>query len=121
MCGACSAEKVGIKQPADYKKALTTVNPDFMLTPEEVYSWHQYKDKFGPTYSGNKSWHKFLAFTEKKLKGLGVVDISKNKWTYDRWHTTEWPDDSNWSLKSDGSPVKVAHYAAYSGKTGRMA
>ena len=115
---ACSAEKGGIKQPADYKKALTTIHPDFMLTPEEAYSWHEYKDKFGPTYSGNKSWQKFLAFTEKKLKGLGVVNISKNKWTYDRWHTTEWPDDSDWSLKSDGSPVKVAHYAAYSGKTG---
>ncbi len=114
---ACSVDKGEIRQPVDFKKALTTVNSDLMITPGEAYAWHEYKDRFGPTYSGNKSWHKFLTFTEKKLQGLGVMDITKNKWTYDRWHTSEWPNDSNWSLTSDGRPVKVAHYAAYSGST----
>jgi hypothetical protein len=115
---ACSAENSTITQPPDYQKFLTSVNPDYTITTAEAMAWHQYKDQFGPTYSGNKSWHKFLSFTKKKLKALGVKDFIYNKWTYDRWHTSDWPDDSDWSLTSAGRPVKVAHYGAYSGATG---
>lgn len=115
---ACPAEKADIKQPAEFQKFLTIINPDFMITPSQALAWHQSKDKFGPTYSGNESWHQFLSFTEKELKKLGVKDITHNKWTYNRWHTSDWPDDSKWSLKSDGRTVKVAHYGAYSGATG---
>jgi hypothetical protein len=119
ILSACLAEKSDITQPPDYQKFLISVHPEFMITPSEALAWHQYKDQFGPTYSGNKSWHKFLSFTKKKLKALGVKDLTYNQWTYDRWHTSDWPDDSNWSLKSDGRQVKVAHYGAYSGSTGR--
>ncbi|MBW2430805.1 MAG: hypothetical protein JRF56_17745, partial [Deltaproteobacteria bacterium] len=119
ILSACSAEKTDITQPPDYQNFFTTVNPEFMITTSEALAWHQYKDQFGPTYSGNKAWHKFLSFTKKKLKTLGIKDLTYNKWTYDRWHTSDWPDDGNWSLKSDGRPVKVAHYGAYSGSTGR--
>lgn len=118
VLAACSAEKGGMKQSVDYQKALTSVNPDFMVTPDEAYEWHLHKDKGGPTYSGNASWQSYMAFIEKKLEAYGVVDITKNKWTYERWYTSDWPDDSNWTLVSDGQPVKVAHYAAYSGSTG---
>ena len=118
ILSACAAEKSDIIQPADHRNFLTTVNPEFMITPAEALAWHRYKDQFGPTYSGNKSWHKFLSFTKKKLKALGVKDLTYNKWTYDRWYTSDWPDDSNWSLISDGRPVKIAHYGAYSGSTG---
>jgi len=114
---ACSAEKGGIKQPVDYKQALTAINPDFMVTPDEAYGWHLHKDKGGPTYSGNASWQSYMALIEKKLDQYGVVDITKNKFTYNRWSTSDWPDDSNWTLASDGQTVKVAHYGAYSGST----
>ena len=118
ILSACSAEKGGIKQPADYKKSLTAIHPDFLVTPGEAYDWHLRKDKGGPTYSGNASWRSYMSFIEEKLQAYGVVDITKNKWTYKRWHTSDWPDDSNWTLVSDGQPVKAAHYAAYSGSTG---
>jgi hypothetical protein len=59
-----------------------------------------------------------MSLIENKLKQYGVIDITKNKWTYKRWYTSDWPDDSNWTLVSDGQPVKVAHYGAYSGSTG---
>ena len=117
ILSACTLENSGVTQPPDYQKHLATVNPEFMVTPSEAQAWHQNKDQFGPTYSGNKSWHKFLSFTKKKLKTLGVEDLTFNKWTYNRWYTSDWPNDSNWSLKSDGRPVKVAHYGAYSGST----
>jgi hypothetical protein len=118
VLSGCSAEMGGIMQPVDYKKALTSINPDFMVTPDEAYDWHLHKDKGGPTYSGNASWRSYMSLIEKKLKEYGVIDITKNKWTYKRWYTSDWPDVSNWTLASDGQPVKVAHYGAYSGSTG---
>jgi hypothetical protein len=114
---ACSTDKREITPLPEYQKFLTTVNPEYMITTSEALDWHRYKDQFGPTYSGNESWHKFLSITKKKLKAFGVQDLTFNKWTYNRWHTSDWPDDSNWSLKSDGRPVQVAHYGAYSGST----
>jgi len=115
---AYSSETGKTNQPVDYQKALTEIYPDFMITPDEAYDWHLHKDKGGPTYSGNASWQSYMSLIEKKLNQYGVVDITKNKWTYNRWYTSDWPDDSNWTLVSDGQPVKVAHYGAYSGSTG---
>ncbi len=118
MLAACAADKINLNQSLDYRQFLTTVNPEFMISTSEALAWHQYKDQIGPTYSGNESWHKFLSFIKKKLKVLGVKDLTANEWTYTRWHTSDWPDDSKWALKSDGRSVKVAHYGAYSGATG---
>jgi hypothetical protein len=115
---ACSSETGKVKQTVDYQKYLNNTYADFMITPDEAYQWHLNKDKSGPTFSGNESWRSYMAFIEDKLQNYGVVDITKNKWSYDRWYTSDWPDDSNWTLVSDGQPVKVAHYAAYSGSTG---
>ena len=61
---------------------------------------------------------KIHGVSRKKLKEYGVVDLEKNKWMYERWYTSDWPDDSNWGLTSDGEKIRVAHYGAYSGQTG---
>jgi hypothetical protein len=98
------------------KPALNNINPDFMVTAEEAYDWLLVKDT-GPNYAGSPAWHTTLEFLEDKLLEYGVVDMVHNAWTYDRWYTSEWPDDSQWSLVSDGNPVTVAHYGAYSGST----
>ena len=120
VLSACSSETGSVKQTVDYQKQLTKINPEFMIMPDEAYKWHLDKDKRGPTYSGSESWRSYMAFIEDKLRDYGVVDITRNEWTYDRWFTSEWPDDSNWTLLSDGRLVKVAHYAAYSGSTGEQ-
>ncbi len=96
---------------------LTRINPHFLVTPDEAFAWHVLKDRGGPTYAGSPSWRSFLEFCEEKLREHGVVDIHRNSWTYDRWSTSQWPDDTGWSLVSDGRPVVVAHYGAYSGFT----
>lgn len=97
---------------------LTRVNPDFLVSREEVQAWHVAKDSMGgPTMAGSPSWKNFLAIVEKELRDCGVVDFIKNPWTYTRWFTTEWPDDSNWSLHVDGRKIKVAAYGCNSGKT----
>jgi len=117
LCVSCmGSQQSGPSEP--YANYITTINPKFMVTPDEAFQWHLYKDKAGPTYSGNPSWKSYMAFLEEKLKQCGVVNITKNTWTYDRWYTPEWPDSSNWTLVSNGQPVKVAHYGAYSGSTG---
>lgn len=97
---------------------LTRVNPQWMVTPGEAHEWHRLKDKGGPAFAGNASWHQFVAFVASKLGSYGVVDLTKNSWRYDLWTTSGWPDDSKWRLVSDGAPVKVAHYGAWSGSTG---
>jgi hypothetical protein len=108
---------LGLAAGPSGSKDLTGINPDFMVKPHEAYRWHLIKDAGGPTFAGTPSWRKYLGFLESKLKEYGVVGIEKNKWTFNQWRTTEWPDDSNWTLASDGKPVRVAHYGAYSGST----
>ncbi|NNJ99675.1 MAG: hypothetical protein HKP58_04615, partial [Desulfatitalea sp.] len=101
-----------------WESDLVNINPRYMMTPQEAYALHLNKDNNGPTYSGNPAWHKYMKLNEKLLKACGVADITKNAWRYDLWHTSEWPDNSGWSLVSDGRSVEVASYGAYSGSTG---
>jgi hypothetical protein len=97
---------------------LIRINPQFMITAKEARSWHVAKDSLGgPTFAGSPSWKNFLEITEKELRARGVVDVFRNCWKYERWFTTEWPDDTNWSLHIDGEKVRVASYGAYSGMT----
>jgi hypothetical protein len=105
------------RQGPKNNKFLTEINRGFMVQPHEAYQWHVLKDAGGPCFSGNPSWKAFLAFLEEKFEEYGVVDMTKNAWIYQRWYTSEWPDDSKWSLISDGIPVSVASYSAYSGST----
>lgn len=97
---------------------LTRINPIFLITAKEALAWHAEKDKMGPTFSGSPSWHNFVEFVEARLHKSGAVNITRNSWEYERWHSSEWPDNLQWSLVSDGDPVTVASYAAYSGTTG---
>lgn len=98
--------------------ALLRVDTALLPGVEEIQSWHRFKDEGGPTYSGSPAWHRYVSFVEDRLKALGVAGLTRNEWTYDRWSTSDWPDDSKWKLTSGGTPVKVAHYGGYSGSTG---
>ncbi len=89
-----------------------------MLDVDEAQDWHRFKDEGGPTFSGSRSWRRYMEFLEKKLREYGVVDLERNKWMYERWYTSDSHDDSNWGLTSDGKKIRVAHYGAYSGRTG---
>ena len=98
--------------------ALTKVNRKFLPTAKEVRSWHAIKDsKGGPTLTGSPSWHNYLEMLEREWRTLGVTDIFRNPIRYTRWYTTEFPDDSNWSLHVDGKKIRVANYGCNSGHT----
>lgn len=97
---------------------LTKVESKLLPTAKQAQAWHAAKDSMGgPTIAGSPSWRNFLDVTEKELRACGVVDVFRNPWTYMRWSTTEWPDDSNWSLHVGGEKIRVASYGCNSGRT----
>jgi hypothetical protein len=91
------------------------LNPDWLISEEETYSWAQVRDASRPAMTGSPNWQKYMRFLEAKLVEYGAVDVVRNSWTYDRWWTAEKPE--KWGLVSDGREVKVAFYGAYSGST----
>jgi len=98
--------------------ALTRIDTKWLVTAKEATEWHRFKDQHGAALSGNPSWQKFMGFVEEKLRDYGAVDIVRNSWSYDYWSTSDWPDNSQWSLASNGKDVRVANYGANSGATG---
>ena len=111
--GACSSEA---PQAEDYASHLTTLNPDFVVTPEEAYTWAKAKDDNLPGLTGSPQWHGWLQDLEQRLASYGVVDMVHNGWEFERWETSDDPTD--WSLNIDGEAINVAFYGAYSGGTG---
>jgi hypothetical protein len=94
------------------------VDPKFMVTAKEVHAWHAIKDsKGGPTMTGSRSWHNYMELLEKEFRAMGGVDVFRNSWKFQRWSTTEYPNDSNWWLYVDDKKVKVASYGCNSGWT----
>ena len=116
---ACVLVLSGCSDPVPVDSGfLTDVRDEWVLSEAEAIAWHEVKNAKGPAFTGNASWQQFLEFTEEKLRLYGVVDIQRNQWAFTRWHTSEWPDSSNWSLVSDGEVLEVANYGANSGSTG---
>jgi hypothetical protein len=105
-------------EPVEPNEFLTDVQDDWILSEAEAIAWHEVKDEKGPALTGNLSWHQFLDYVEEALGKHGVVDMQRNQWSFDRWHSSEWPDNSNWSLISNGVELPVANYGANSGSTG---
>ena len=94
----------------------SSVNTGWIISAEELTSWVQLRDDNQPALTGSPKWRNYVAFLENKLHEYGVVDVFKNRWPFERWHTSD--DATKWSLVSDGQPVRVSHYDAYSGSTG---
>lgn len=111
---AGTAEK---RQGPKNDKFLTQINWGFMVKPHEAYQWNLFKDQGGPTYAGSPGWKSYIGFLEEKLVQFGVRDIQRNPFTYNRWFTADWPGDGQWSLTSNGQPIKVGNSSAYSGST----
>jgi hypothetical protein len=97
---------------------LHRIYPKYLVSKEEAQEWHVRKDSMGgPTIAGSPSWKNFLDLCEDELRTYGVVDIIKHPWTYTRWESTEWPDDSKWGLTVEGEKIQVASTGCNSGST----
>lgn len=103
-------------EPADTTRD-GAVRDAWLPTVPEIVHWHWEKDRHGPAFTGNRSWQHHMAFLERQLADAGVVDLTRNRWQFQRWQTSHWPDDSRWSLSVDGRAVEVASFGANSGAT----
>lgn len=97
---------------------LATINPAWLVSEREATDWHKFKDSKGPALAGSESWRSFLEFLEVKLKEYGCVDVRRSPWTFNRLVTSVWPDDSKWSLVSNGLRVPLGNFGANCGTTG---
>jgi len=96
---------------------LTRINPAWVVSEDEAIAWHEVKDDKGPALTGNASWRQFMAFLETKLNEYGCVDVHRSSWMFRRLETSLWPDDSKWSLASNGRPVVLSNFGANCGLT----
>lgn len=113
FAAACSKDA----PPAvDYRSQLTEVNPEYLVTPAEAYTWARAKDENSPGLTGSPAWRGWLKDLEQRFAAYGVVDFVHNSWDFERWETSD--DATDWSLEIDGEAAKVAFYGAYSGDTG---
>jgi hypothetical protein len=94
----------------------SSLKNNWLVSAEELTAWAQFRHDNRPALTGSPKWRNYVDFLEKKLHQYGVVDVFKNRWPFERWYTSD--DNANWSLISDGQPVRVSHYDAYSGSTG---
>lgn len=108
---------VAVRASAPESSDLTRINSKYLITVDDAQKIHAAKDAMGPALSGNASWKNFVGIIETRLRAAGAADVIKNAWTFERWHTTDYPDTSGWSLVSNGKPIKVASYGANSGST----
>jgi hypothetical protein len=110
--GAAATPAVPTKSPLSY------IDETKMVSAAEAKDWLVIKDNFGPAYAGSEKYDSYIAFLETKMRAMGMVDFTRYTFPYPFWSTTEWPDKSGWSLKSDGTAIDVASYATNSGNTG---
>ncbi len=113
--GLTALSSIGV---TDTAKASLQAREHWHVSAEEALAWHRVKDSHGgPTLTGSESWKNFVGFLEGQLASYGCVDFIRNRWNFDRWVTSEWPDSSHWTLTLNGQSVPVASYGANSGST----
>jgi hypothetical protein len=107
--------------------AFPKINPQFMMTPQQAWDWHEFKSQGGPTYAGSTGWKRFTDFLISKMPEFGAVDLDYVEIPYDHYIVDDWPDrrthmhDSGVAVEklvTDGRPVPVvASYGMTSGFT----
>jgi hypothetical protein len=103
------------------------INPHFMITPDQAWSWTSFKSQGGPTYAGGVGWKRYTDFLISKMPEFGAVDLDYVEVPYDHYIVDDWPDRTTHiyesgvaieKLVSDGTPVPVvASYGMTSGST----
>jgi len=111
--GACGSESRQSNEPTG---PFPSLNPEFLVTPDEAYVWAKAKDDNLPGLTGSPEWHGWLQDLERRFESYGVIDFVHNSWEFERWETSD--DATDWSLDIAGEAIDVAFYGAYSGATG---
>lgn len=117
-CGWCAAVLAGLlaSMPAYSDAAGFAVNDTLLPTADLLQRWHAEKARGGPTFSGSPAWRAHIKFVERELRKRGVVDLSRDGYTYTRWFVPDASPDAM-RLSIDEQNLPVASYWAYSGAT----
>ncbi len=94
------------------------IDKSILTSADELYRWNELKDSKGPALAGTESWRSFVAFLEEEFKKTGLVDIGKDKITFNGWFTSSDRKDNDWTLSVGQRAIPVASYWAFSGSTG---
>jgi hypothetical protein len=125
--GTIMARQPLLAQNGGGGRALTKIDPKFMITPDQAWDWHVFKSECGPTYAGSVGWKRFTDFLASKMTEFGAVDLDHIEIPYDHYIVDDWPDRQTHiyasgvaleKLVTDGTPVPVvASYGMTSGST----
>ena len=108
----------GLAEPNAAPSALLEkIDTSLLPSADQLYNWHAEKDSHGGTFSGSPSWKRHVDVLEAGLRANGLIDITKDHFSYRRWYTSDNPKDGNWTLSIGGQNLPVASYWAYSGET----
>jgi hypothetical protein len=124
------AQRPGVEGASPTRAAaLSTIDPKFMMTPDQAWEWNAFKSQGGPTYAGGAGWKRYTDFLVAKMPEFGAVDLDSVDIPYDHYIVDDWPDrrthqyDSGIAVEklvTDGTPVPmVASYGMTSGSTPR--
>jgi hypothetical protein len=112
---------------AQNSRAISRINPQFMITPQQAWDWHVFKSQAGPTYAGSAGWKRLTDFLIAKMPEFGAVGLDYVEIPYDHYIVDDWPDRRTHmhgsgvaveKLVTDGTPVPVvASYGMTSGFT----
>ena len=116
-----------LERAANHGTALSKIDRQLMITPDQAWDWNVFKSQGGPTYAGSAGWKRYTDFLVGKMQEFGAVDLDSVEIPYDHYIVDDWPDrrthehDSGVAVEklvSDGTSVPVvASYGMTSGFT----
>ena len=114
-----------IKNLAAPNPNLTTINPAFMLTPEEAQEWYGFKDLSNQSDFDGPSWRSYVDFLYGKLIEYGAADFIEihrtyNLPAYNDWLVSKSPLELTINNNNVAVSIPVASYTSNSGSTKDM-
>ncbi|MEC9375042.1 MAG: hypothetical protein VYA80_01570 [Pseudomonadota bacterium] len=96
---------------------LKNIDSGMLPSAKTIQAWHERKAIGIHSFTGSPSWKDYVSVVESGLEDAGVIDVIRDRFTYDRWYTSDDPKDNKWTLHIEGESIPVASYWAYSGST----
>jgi len=97
---------------------LTRIVDDIFPSADEIWDDVKTMVDFGPRYPASDAHNALTDWLEQEMRAMGMVNIGRQEVVIeDRWTPHEW---GLGIIEKDGTetPIRVANYFSYSGKTG---
>jgi hypothetical protein len=61
------------------------IQPQLIVAPQQVWDWHAFKSKCGPTYAGSTGGKHYTDFLVSRVQEYGAVDLEYIEIPYDHY------------------------------------